>query len=801
MAFRRRRPAPRRVSLFPSQLSFMKTPAVGPFAPSVVFPGMFALVFAAAMLSGSARGQVAARPAPSPGADAVILPEFSVTATANGAYMASESTSGTRIATPIVNLPYSVQVLTEDFFQDFKLFDLDEQMPFVGGMSPGDPAQGGGGGTRARGFFLPYFRNGFYRRQAPDSNSIARVEVVKGPQSAVYGRVSPGGVVNFISKKPQTQFGGGLSYSVGSHDYQRTEGYVTGPIVKDQLFFRLDGAYYDFERPTDFWFNRTTNLSGGVTYKLSAATSLTFEVEHTTRYMNDYQNFTRWVNLAGVTQAAPLDIPDPAVARRLTEANVSGAYRRTDRSNDSYYVQLEHRFAPDLSLRANTGYSTRGFTRYWASTAGNWDLRSNNWSGNRTMNRQTIDDLQYGSQVDLTKTWSGEPKQRTLFTFDIFEDETKQKTWALSGTPLDNELRALGLATTAQLNAWKKPDPFNPEVSGRLPLPAFKPELWPMTDSSTFNLYRYYYGGLLNHTAEFLQGRLLLTGSLREDWAEFERQQPLSADPDLRKTNDRTRQFTYSVGLNYHFIPRKLVGYMSYGSAFDPSPQADPNTGTILGNKTAKGAEAGFKGALLDDTFSYTLSAYRIDQDHEATANPANPTGVLPNLPAFVPGGSTHGDGLSADVSGRVTKNLTVVGNIAWTFIEISKNAATPALVGTKPLAGQNPPARSAGFAARYSFTSGPLKDVNLGLSYQYFTRYLRIAGTTNAAGVVTATDYYLPGKSEFGAFVSYSYRLAHGARLNFALNVTNVFDEEKITVAAFMPAGREFRFTTGIKF
>jgi len=65
----------------------------------------------------------------------------------------------------------------------------------------------------------------------------------------------------------------------------------------------------------------------------------------------------------------------------------------------------------------------------------------------------------------------------------------------------------------------------------------------------------------------------------------------------------------------------------------------------------------------------------------------------------------------------------------------------------------------------------------------------------------VTATDYYLPGESVFGAFVRYHYKLAHGRRLDFALNVSNVFDEEKITVAAFTPAGREFKFTTGVKF
>ena len=728
-----------------------------------------------------------------------MLSEFHVSTKPDNSYLATESTSGTRVATAIVNLPYSVQVLTEDFFKDFQLFDLDEQLPFVGGMAPGDKNQGGGGGTRLRGFGVPYFRNGFYRRQAPDSNSIARVEVVKGPQSAVYGRVSPGGVVNFISKKPATKSQSGLSYSLGSFDYSRVDGYLTGPLVANKLFYRVDAAYYDFERPTDFWFNRTLNLSGGLTYKVSADTSVTLEYEKTERFMNDYQNFTRWVDASGRTQGSVYDLPNRAAAQRLTEFNVAGADRRTDRLSDSTYLQIEHRFDRALSLRANLGYAPREFRRHWAGTAGNWDTRLNSgaggWSGNRTMNEQTIEDLQYGAQIDLTKKWGGAVRQRSLLTFDISEDETKQKTWQLTGTGLDNELRALGLTTAADLTAWKKPDPFTPHISGRLPTPDFKPTLWPMIDGSTFNLYRYYYGGLFNHTVELLNERLMLTGSLRQDWAEFERQQPLSADPELRRASSKTDKLTSSVGANYHFVPRQLVGYISYGTSFDPAPQTDPNTGEILGNKTAAGVELGFKGALLQESFSYTLSVFETEQENEVTDNPANPSGADPLLARFVPGGSSKGRGLSLDLSGRLTENLTLLGNIAWTDIRISKNVANPALVGTRPTANLGMPGRTGALAARYHFKSGALSGLSLGLNYQYYQNYVRILGTA------TSSNFVLPTRSEWGAMANYSVRFSKKLSTVFSVNVTNLFDEQKLTPAAFSPPGREIRFTTSLKY
>jgi iron complex outermembrane receptor protein len=316
-----------------------------------------------------------------------------------------------------------------------------------------------------------------------------------------------------------------------------------------------------------------------------------------------------------------------------------------------------------------------------------------------------------------------------------------------------------------------------------------------MTDGSTFNIYRYYYGGLFNHTVELLNERLALTGSVRQDWAEYDRQQPLSNDPDLRAATGKTDKLTYSLGANYHFVPRQLVGYVSYGTGFDPAPQTDPNTGEIMGNRTSGGVEIGFKGVLLHDGFSYTVSAFEVEQQNEVTDNPANPGGVDPSLPRYVAGGSTKGRGLSIDLSGRVTENLTLLGNIAWTDIWISENAANPALVGTYPTGNLGMPARTGALAARYSFKTGVLKGLNLGLNYQYYEKYIRILGTA------TSSDLVLPSRNEWGALASYTVRLNRKLSTVFSLNVTNLFDERKITVAAFSPPGREFRFTTSLKY
>lgn len=745
--------------------------------------------------------------------EVVVLKEFRVTGKQDDSYLSTESSSGTRIASKIIDLPYSVSVLTEDFIKEFQLFDLDEQAPFISGMAAGDPASGGGGGTRLRGFDTPYFRNGFRRTQTPESNSIARVEVVKGPQSAIYGRVSPGGVINYISKVPSKTFKAGASYAVGSYDFQRTDGFVTGPLVKDKLYYRLDAAYYDMERPTDFWFNRTTNISGSLTYKLLEKTSVTLEHEYTDRVMQGGQVYMRWRRLQGttsITEGLAYFMDDQELGHRLSQYSINGAHQRIKRGNNSSYLQVEHRISPDLSVRLNVGYSDRSYFRHGTSTPATWlvdltaaqrttlntlnaiwlDTNRGFWAGARAGARSTIDYIEQGFQIDVTKKWNTAIKQRSLLTFDVFDNSTDQKTWALSGTPLNNALTALGFTTTATRNSWLYPDPFNPSVSGYFPLPAFD-ATWTETASSTFVNKRFFYGSLFNHMVDLLGGRLSLVGSVRKDWAKY----------DNRGVKDDASQLTYSAGANYHLVPQKVVGYVNLASGFDPSPQTDPNTGTILGNKESFGGEVGVKGLLLGGIFSYSGAIFHVEEKNQVTDNPDNPDGLIPDLPSLVPGATTRAKGINLDVSGKLTANITLLANIAWTHVRIIEHASDPTLIGTRPLGGQNVPPRTYAFAGRYTFRSGGLQGLSLGLNYQYAQRFLRIAPVINTTGVVTTIPLYTAEKSEWSGVMTYNFPKARGVKTSMSLNVLNLFNDLRMTGAAYYPAGREIRFTTSLRF
>ncbi len=73
-------------------------------------------------------------------------------------------------------------------------------------------------------------------------DSVSRVEVVKGPQSALYGRNTFAGAVNIVTSRPSDELGGMIEARYGDYDTQELRGWVSGPIT-DWLGFRLGGTY------------------------------------------------------------------------------------------------------------------------------------------------------------------------------------------------------------------------------------------------------------------------------------------------------------------------------------------------------------------------------------------------------------------------------------------------------------------------------------------------------------------------------------------------------------------------------
>lgn len=74
---------------------------------------------------------------------------------------------------------------------------------------------------------------------------IERVETIKGPQSAFFGRATFAGAINFITRAPSYDWGGSASVQYESYDTIDANASIEGGIIPDKLAFRLSGRYYD----------------------------------------------------------------------------------------------------------------------------------------------------------------------------------------------------------------------------------------------------------------------------------------------------------------------------------------------------------------------------------------------------------------------------------------------------------------------------------------------------------------------------------------------------------------------------
>ena len=81
--------------------------------------------------------------------------------------------------------------------------------------------------------------------------SPERIEILRGPQAAYFGRNTFAGAVNIVNKKPNEEWAGSIDLTLGNYSYSRLRGEVEGVIVEDKLSFRASAESYDREGAWD----------------------------------------------------------------------------------------------------------------------------------------------------------------------------------------------------------------------------------------------------------------------------------------------------------------------------------------------------------------------------------------------------------------------------------------------------------------------------------------------------------------------------------------------------------------------
>jgi len=218
--------------------------------------------------------------------DVITLTTFQVTTTADRGYRAGNSVSATRIDTPIKDLPFSISAFTEQFIEDIGALELPEVASFAPGVTSGAKEFTQGNNRYSiRGFdgdVTPQ-RNGFVGNRYVDTGNIQRVEVVKGPASLLYGQITPGGTVNYITKRPTEKPFVKVKQQVGTDEFWRTDVDVNQALAGGRVGLRLVGAYENALAWAD--------PSGGDSHLLAGAAS--FGITDYARLIVDFESYSR----------------------------------------------------------------------------------------------------------------------------------------------------------------------------------------------------------------------------------------------------------------------------------------------------------------------------------------------------------------------------------------------------------------------------------------------------------------------------------------------------------------------------
>jgi iron complex outermembrane receptor protein len=185
--------------------------------------------------------------------DIFVLSPFEVDARNDRGYIASTQVTGTRLNMPIKDLPFFLSVLTEDFLADTAVTSVHDALRFVPGVQPRPQANFQDTGFFMRGQAVDFiFRDGLRAFRPPSTDNIERVEVLKGPAAVLFGESSPGGGINFISKKARFTDFANLTLETGSYGRIKSLVDINSTVRDDKVAMRFVGSWEDGDGFTDF---------------------------------------------------------------------------------------------------------------------------------------------------------------------------------------------------------------------------------------------------------------------------------------------------------------------------------------------------------------------------------------------------------------------------------------------------------------------------------------------------------------------------------------------------------------------
>lgn len=197
-------------------------------------------------------------------------------------YVAKRSSIGTKTDTPLSETAQSISVITREQMDNRGVTNFADALGYTPGITSLQYSEESGPSLNLRGFSLNTAHNNGSRHLGSnygsdfDMYAMERVEVLRGPASILYGAGTPGGIVNYVTKRPTNEPLREIQLQTGSSGWNRGALDISDRATKDgKVLFRLTAL----KSKEDFYTDSSTKdhsfLAPALTWQPTESTTLT----------------------------------------------------------------------------------------------------------------------------------------------------------------------------------------------------------------------------------------------------------------------------------------------------------------------------------------------------------------------------------------------------------------------------------------------------------------------------------------------------------------------------------------------
>ncbi|WP_370896694.1 TonB-dependent siderophore receptor [Chryseobacterium gossypii] len=561
---------------------------------------------------------------------------------------------------------------------------------------------------------------------AIDAVNLERLEVLKGPSATLFGSLltSYGGIINRVTKKPYSSFGGVVSLSGGSYDFYRAQADINTPLTKNKkLLFRINTAYTTEGTFQTVGRNDNFAFAPSLTYNINDRLSINvdYEMFNSRNQMNQMFFFYLPASAMGATNMKELE----NMGLNYKESYTGKGLYNTGRTNN-LFGQVNYKISDNITSSTNASYSSSysdGFGPYfYFSPKSATDTQLGLMRGDQSTvdSKKRYLEIQQNFNADFK---IGNMRNRTVVGLDFLRVKDDQMfifngnfDWVpFSGadyTTMNNNT-----VTAEYANLMN-----NPNFSAN--------NTYPTTGiTNTYSAY-------ISNVLTLIEG-LNFLAAVRFDNYDFKGGKLGQRDSPAYTQSAWSPKF----GLVYEIIKDKFSVFGNYQNSFKNLGYFTnvDNQNILAKPEHANQIEGGIKANLLKGKITSTISYYSIKVD-----NTLRQVGYLGSTALQAQEGSLTSKGVEVEINAYLVKGFSLIGGFSYNdskFTEADKD-----VLGRRPTTASSP--YLANFYASYQFMDGNLKGFGIGIGGNYASDNKILNSET--MGIFTLPSYFVLNANAF---------------------------------------------------